>query len=183
MNGVWEAGIPWLVFLGYGFPGRGVLFAAEASRRGEAKSSGRVGHVTFAQTFAAADHGLAAERVVLTLQDGLRLGAYEVRVFDPCAVVIFLSGLHHPSVTAFFGHARMLAESGYVSLLLEMRADGESEGDFMALGFHEHRDVRAAWTPSARSPGTPMCRSWCLASPWRRSGSQRYRPYPPRLLA
>ncbi len=58
------------------------------------------------------------------------------------AVVLFLSGLQEPSVTAFLGHARMLAERGYASLLLEVRAHGESEGDRIALSFHDHRDVR-----------------------------------------
>lgn len=103
-----------------------------------------LGHVTFSRTYAAAEFGLEAERLALTTEDGLRLVAHEVRVPDPKAVVVFLSGLHEPSVTAFFGHARMLADRGYASILLEMRAHGESEGDLIALGFHEHRDVRAA---------------------------------------
>jgi uncharacterized protein len=69
--------------------------------------------------------------------------AYEVYVENPKAVIIFLSGIHNPSVTAFFGHARMLLDEGYASILLEMRAHGESEGDVIALGFKEHRDTRA----------------------------------------
>lgn len=59
------------------------------------------------------------------------------------AVVLFLSGLHGPSVTAFLGHARMLAERGCASLL-KVRAHGRSEGDRIALGFHGHHDVRGA---------------------------------------
>lgn len=116
-------------------------FSCGAGRFGGAKI--HLGHVDFAQTFAPADFGLAAQRITLTTQDGLRLVAYEVNVPKPRAVVIFLSGIHGPSVTAFFGHARMLADHGYASILLEMRAHGESEGDLIALGFHEHRDVRA----------------------------------------
>lgn len=118
------------------------IFVPRTSGFGEAKVY--LGHVDFEQTFAASDFGLAAKRLILTTQDGLRLVAYEVSVPKPRAVVIFLSGIHGPSVTAFFGHARMLADHGYASLLLEMRAHGESEGDLIALGFHEHRDVRAA---------------------------------------
>lgn len=101
-------------------------------------------HVDFRQTWRAEDFGLAAERVNLTTADGLRLAAHEVRLPDPKAVIIFLSGIQNPSVTAFFGHARWLAGHGYASLLLEMRAHGESEGDLICLGYREHLDVRAA---------------------------------------
>jgi uncharacterized protein len=100
-------------------------------------------HVTFAQTWTGAEQGLDPARLVLTTQDGLDIVAYEVYVENPKAVVIFLSGIHNPSVTAFFGHARMLLDEGYASILLEMRAHGESDGDVIALGFKEHRDTRA----------------------------------------
>ncbi len=100
-------------------------------------------HVTFAETWTGAEQGLAPERLVLTTQDGLDIVAYEVYVENPKGVVIFLSGIHNPSVTAFFGHARMLLDEGYASILLEMRAHGESEGDVIALGFKEHKDTRA----------------------------------------
>lgn len=100
-------------------------------------------HVTFSETWTGAEQGLDPERLVLTTEDNLDIVAYEVYEEDPKAVVIFLSGIHNPSVTAFFGHARMLVDEGYASILLEMRAHGESEGDVIALGFKEHRDTRA----------------------------------------
>jgi uncharacterized protein len=100
-------------------------------------------HVTFAETWTAAEFDLSSERLVLTTEDGLDVVAYEVYVEEPKAVVIFLSGIHNPSVTAFFGHARMLRDQTYASILLEMRAHGESEGDVIALGFKEHLDTRA----------------------------------------
>ena len=81
--------------------------------------------------------------LVLTTADGLNVVAYEVAVEQPNAAVIFLSGIHNPSVTAFFGHARMLLDQGYASILLEMRAHGESEGEVIALGFEEYRDAQA----------------------------------------
>ena len=100
-------------------------------------------HVTFPETWTGEEYDLASERLVLTTQDGLDIVAYEVYAENPKAVVIFLSGIHNPSVTAFFGHARMLLDEGYASILLEMRAHGESDGDVIALGFKEHRDTRA----------------------------------------
>jgi uncharacterized protein len=100
-------------------------------------------HVTFAQVWTGQEYGLEPTRLELTTDDGLRVVAYEVQAEQPRAVVIFLSGIHNPSVTAFFGHARMLLDQGYASILLEMRAHGESEGDTIALGYKEHLDVRA----------------------------------------
>jgi len=101
-------------------------------------------HVNFSRTYQAEDFGIVAERIDLTTPDGLRLVAYEVRQPNPKAVIIFLSGIQNPSVTAFFGHARWLGGHGYASLLVEMRAHGESEGDMICLGHREYLDVRAA---------------------------------------
>jgi uncharacterized protein len=100
-------------------------------------------HVTFNETWTGLEYGLNPEKLTLTTSDGLRVVAYEVAVEQPKAVVIFLSGIHNPSVTAFFGHARMLLDSGYASILLEMRAHGESDGDVIALGYQEYRDTQA----------------------------------------
>ncbi len=100
--------------------------------------------VTFARTYTGAEHGLSPERLILTTADGLDIVAYQVTAEQPKAVIIFLSGIHNPSVTAFFGHARMLLDHGYASILVEMRAHGESEGEVIGLGFKEYRDTQAA---------------------------------------
>ena len=100
-------------------------------------------HVAFTEAWTAEEFGLSAERLSLTTEDGLNVVAYEVYVEDPHAVIIYLSGIHNPSVTAFLGHARMLRDQGYAAILLEMRAHGESEGGVIALGFEEYLDVQA----------------------------------------
>jgi hypothetical protein len=100
-------------------------------------------HVVFGQVWSGEEQGLDPTRLTLITKDGLRVAAYEVWAPDPKAVIIFASGIHNPSVTAFFGHARMLLDEGYASILLEMRAHGESQGDTIALGYHEHLDTRA----------------------------------------
>ncbi len=51
--------------------------------------------------------------------------------------VIILSGIENPSVTAFFGYAKMLADNGWDSLLIEMRARNLSEGEKIGLGYTE----------------------------------------------
>lgn len=101
-------------------------------------------HVDFQKTYSAADYGLSAEPLQLTTADGLKLAAYWVDAELPRAAVIFISGIHSPSVTAFFGHAAMLRNAGYSSVLVELRAHGDSEGDLICLGTKEYLDVQAA---------------------------------------
>lgn len=101
-------------------------------------------HITFSETWTAAEYGLESEKLTLTTSDGLHIVAYEVAAEQPKAIIIFLSGLHNPSVTAFFGHARLLHDHGYASVLVEMRARGESDGEVIGLGYKEVLDVQAA---------------------------------------
>ena len=94
-------------------------------------------------TLSPAQFGVEAKEVWLAAEDGISLISWEVQADDPRGVVIFLSGIHNPSVTAYFGHAKMLSENGYSSLLIEMRAHGKSEGDKIFLGTREYLDTRA----------------------------------------
>jgi fermentation-respiration switch protein FrsA (DUF1100 family) len=89
------------------------------------------------------EYGIEATEVGLTTEDGLRLASWEVKAEEPRGIVIFLSGIHNPSVTAFFGHAKMLADNGYSSLLIEMRAHGKSEGNKIFVGTREYLDTKA----------------------------------------
>ncbi len=99
--------------------------------------------VDFETVYAAEDFDLSAEKLTLQTDDGVSISAFRVHKDDPKAVVIFISGIHSPSVTAFYGHARMLADSGYASLLFDTRAHGESGGDRIGLGYEEWRDTKA----------------------------------------
>jgi uncharacterized protein len=101
-------------------------------------------HVDFKKVYSASDYDIEADRLTLTTEDGLKLAAYQVDAEQPRAAVIFISGIHSPSVTAFFGHAAMLKKEGFSSVLVEMRAHGESEGDVICLGTKEYLDVQAA---------------------------------------
>lgn len=101
-------------------------------------------HVDFGKVYEASDYNIAAEQLTLVTEDGLSLAAWRVDADKPRAAVIFLSGIHKPSVTAFFGHAAMLQKEGFSSVLVEMRAHGESEGDLICLGTKEYLDVKAA---------------------------------------
>ena len=100
-------------------------------------------HVDFSETHDPSEFDVSANKIGLTTEDGVNVVAYEVAVEDPRAIVVFLSGIHNPSVTAFFGHAKLLADHQYGSILLEMRAHGESEGNVITLGYEEPQDVKA----------------------------------------
>ncbi len=100
-------------------------------------------HVNFKTVYTAEQYGITSEKLSLTSTDGLKITAYEVEAPSPKAVVIFLSGIHNPSVTAFFGHSAMLQKEGYASILCEMRAHGESEGEVISCGYKEYLDAKA----------------------------------------
>lgn len=92
------------------------------------------------------EFGVDASRITLQTEDGLNIAAWEVTPQSPKATVILLSGIQNPSVTGFFGYAKMLRDNGYASLLIEMRAHGESEGEEIQFGMSEYLDVKAGVT-------------------------------------
>jgi len=94
--------------------------------------------------YSAAESGITAQELSLTTEDGVRLISWMVEAEQPRGTVLFLSGIHNPSVTAFYGHAKMLSEQGFSSLLIEMRSHGRSEGsNKIYLGMKEYMDTRA----------------------------------------
>lgn len=95
------------------------------------------------EQFVSTDFGITSERVTLTTDDALSIAAWRTRADNPKGSVIILSGIDNPSVTAFFGYAKMLSDNGWDSLLIEMRARSESEGDEIGLGMTEWLDVKA----------------------------------------
>ncbi|HWT27733.1 MAG TPA: alpha/beta fold hydrolase [Mobilitalea sp.] len=100
-------------------------------------------HVNFSETYEASDFDLTANELSLKTKDGIKIAAYEVYTELPKAVVIFISGIHNPSVTSYFGHAKWLKEHGYASILYELRAHGDSEGNTICLGYKEILDTKA----------------------------------------
>jgi fermentation-respiration switch protein FrsA (DUF1100 family) len=90
-----------------------------------------------------ADYGIESERITLKTDDGLNVAAWRTRAAQSSGTVIILSGIERPSVTAFFGYAKMLADNGWDALLIEMRARSESEGEEIGFGLTEWLDVKA----------------------------------------
>lgn len=86
------------------------------------------------------DFGVPAEQVTLTTEDDLSLAAWRIRADNTKGSVVILSGIQNPSVTAFFGYGKMLADHGWDSLLIEMRARSQSEGDEHFVCYDQYFD-------------------------------------------
>lgn len=101
------------------------------------------GHVNFKEVWTPEDFGIEAEHFFVTTDDKLRISAYEVSVENPRVIIICISGIHNPSATVYFGHARLFKENNYATILFDMRAHGDSEGDMICLGYKEYLDTKA----------------------------------------
>ncbi|NLD49257.1 MAG: alpha/beta hydrolase [Clostridiaceae bacterium] len=100
-------------------------------------------HVNFDEVRTAEDFGIEAEHFFVTTDDNLKISAWEVSVENPKAIIICMSGIHNPSATEYFGHARFFKENNYATILFDMRAHGESEGNMICLGYKEYLDAKA----------------------------------------
>lgn len=100
-------------------------------------------HVDFDEVWTAEDFGIEAKQFFVTTDDKLKISAYEVPVENPKAIIICMSGIHNPSATIYFGHARFFKENNYATILFDMRAHGESDGDMICLGYKEYLDTKA----------------------------------------
>jgi alpha/beta superfamily hydrolase len=87
---------------------------------------------------APADLGRPYEDVTLRTADGLELAGWYVPSLNGAAVIAF------PGRSGPVPHARMLANHGYGVLLLDMRGQGESDGDPNAFGWGSSKDLDAA---------------------------------------
>lgn len=100
-------------------------------------------HVDFDEVWTAEEFGIEAEHFFVKTDDDLKISAYEVPVKNPKAIIVCMSGIHNPSATVYFGHARFFKNNHYATILFDMRAHGESDGDMICLGYKEHLDVKA----------------------------------------
>lgn len=89
------------------------------------------------------DYSLEADTVNVVTEDGFKINFYEVCPENPKMVIICLTGIEKPSVTAYYGHAKMFFNHGYASLLVDVRGHGESDGDRICCAYEETRDVKA----------------------------------------
>ena len=103
------------------------------------------------------DFGLKGEKKTIRTADGLVLSAWLIHsnLDTSYAVVTQLHGISNCKETNL-PRAKVLADSGYSSLLLDLRAHGESEGEYCTFGYYEKNDLQAVsdslanWLPGCR---------------------------------
>ena len=101
-------------------------------------------HVDYNNIYDARDWDLPTpDTLTLLTQDSVKIVALESRPDYAKAVVICLSGIENPSVTAFWGHVREFNKRGIAAILPDLRAHGQSSGERIAMGWEEFRDVAA----------------------------------------
>ena len=101
-------------------------------------------HVDYDVVYDARDFGLPApDSLTLKTADGFSIFAYEVCPEQLKGVVICLSGIENPSVTAFYGHAAEFYKANVATIMPDLRGHGKSDGNRICLAYEEARDVKA----------------------------------------
>jgi pimeloyl-ACP methyl ester carboxylesterase len=91
-----------------------------------------------------AAYGLSATPLLIQSPDSLKLTSLLVasNTDTTKATVVLLHGISSCKETNFV-RARLLADQGFASLLLDLRAHGSSEGLYCTFGYHEKNDLKA----------------------------------------
>lgn len=102
-------------------------------------------HVNYSRVFTSEEAGLPdSDTLWLKSDDGYRIHVLETKPEGaPKGAIICLTGIESPSVTYFYGHARLFRELGLVTLMPEVRGHGLSDGDRICLAYQERADVKA----------------------------------------
>ncbi len=97
------------------------------------------------------DFNLKPERWSVFSNDGLALKAYYVEsdCFDVKGSVILLHGIRG-SKESYLPTSAFLSKNGYNSLIIDLRAHGESQGDFCTFGSKEKTDI-SRWVDELQS--------------------------------
>jgi uncharacterized protein len=101
------------------------------------------------------DHGCPYERVSFITEDGLRLQGWIIGPDAPgksMPAIIICHGLG-ANKSDFTDLAVQLSRRGYRVLSFDFRAHGDSGGSRSSLGYHEQKDVAAAFSFLTSQPG------------------------------
>lgn len=74
-------------------------------------------------------------------EDGLKLHGYEIKNEDSNVWVITIHGYMNKGST-MDNYAKQFYNMGYNVLVPDLRGHGESEGDYIGMGWHDHYDIQ-----------------------------------------
>lgn len=99
----------------------------------------------FPNGFLPQNYDLRGKEVFITTPDSILLKGWFLKTQRDTVrgTVIILHGISSCKETQF-GRAKILAEKGFNGLALDLRAHGESGGDYCTFGFYEKHDIAAA---------------------------------------
>lgn len=103
-------------------------------------------HISYSKLYTAEDFSMnEPEDMYLSTSDGLRIN---VKLSTPetapvHSVIVIVSGIDGPTVTSFYGYAKLFNDLGYACFLPELRGHGESDGNRICLAYKETADVEA----------------------------------------
>jgi hypothetical protein len=100
-------------------------------------------HIDYSDIRTADEYGLTSTELYITTSDNVNIHIYEVNIESPKGVIIMLSGITGPSVTHFYGQAKLVSEVGFSSILVDARGHGKSDGNKVTLGIDDVKDVQA----------------------------------------
>ena len=98
----------------------------------------------FPKGFLPENYGLRGREIAIRTKDSLTLKAwvFPANGDSAKATVIILHGIGTCKETQF-GRARLLTDNGFNAVTLDLRAHGESGGDYCTFGFYEKYDIQA----------------------------------------
>jgi fermentation-respiration switch protein FrsA (DUF1100 family) len=123
-----------LAVLAIGYLGVGLVVAAQLSAPNRQP-----------EEYTPADVGLDYREVSIQSTDGLQLAGWWVPGNDPSRAVVLVPGIAgDKSDRHVVKTAAVYAGAGYSVLMIDLRAQGGSEGERVTMGYEEVRDVRGA---------------------------------------
>ena len=98
----------------------------------------------FPRGYTPENYGLTGRKISIPAKDGIRLSGWflESRTDTAKATVIILHGISSCKETQF-DRAKILSDNGYNSVVLDLRAHGESGGEYCTFGYYEKYDIQA----------------------------------------
>ncbi len=100
-------------------------------------------HIDYTDIRTAEDYELTSSEHDLITSDNFKIHIYEVDIEQPKGIIIMLSGITGPSVTHFYGQAKLVSEIGFASILIDARGHGKSDGNKVTIGIEDVKDVQA----------------------------------------